>query len=97
VLQARAPFGEGEMDNNPFTRSNTGGDAGEERSTDPNPPYGGKAAFRKLTMTLPQWAYEKLVQESARRKIAGQPNQLLSALVREAVAEYLNRLDKQPG
>ena len=38
--------------------------------------------------------YEKLVKESARRKIAGEPNQLLSALVREAVIEYLKRLEK---
>jgi hypothetical protein len=85
------------MDNNPFTTSSTSEEAGEERFTDPNPPYGEKGAFRKLTMTLPQWAYERLVKESARRKIAGEPNQLLSALVREAVTEYLHRLDKQPG
>jgi hypothetical protein len=60
---------------------------------DPNPPYGQRGAFRKITITLPQGLYERLVKESARRKIAAEPNQLLSALLREAVVEYLERLD----
>lgn len=60
---------------------------------DPNPPYGQRGAFRKITITLPQAIYERLVRESARRKIAAEPNQLLSALLREAVVEYLQRLD----
>ncbi len=60
--------------------------------SDPNPPHGNKGDFRKVTVTLPQWAYTKLVEESARRKIVGAPNQLLSALLREAVADYLGRL-----
>ena len=51
-----------------------------------------KGTFRKITVTVPQQAYEKLIQESARRKIAGEPNQLLSAILREAVADYLSRL-----
>ncbi len=55
---------------------------------------GDKSSFRKMTFTVPPGAYEKLVRESARRKIAGEPNQLLSALLREAVIEYLKRLDK---
>jgi len=38
--------------------------------------------------------YERLVRESARRKIAGEPNQLLSALLREAVTRYLAEIDK---
>jgi transcriptional regulator of met regulon len=59
---------------------------------DPNPPYGDKGAFRKMTVTVPQEIYERLVQESARRKIAKEPNQLLSALLREAVAKYLDQL-----
>jgi transcriptional regulator of met regulon len=61
---------------------------------DPNPPYGGKGTFRKITVTVPPGVYERLVQESARRKIAGEPNQLLSALLREAVARYLTELEK---
>ncbi|HUI76744.1 MAG TPA: hypothetical protein VLY24_02480 [Bryobacteraceae bacterium] len=64
----------------------------KEESADPNPPYGEKGAFRKVTVTVPPDVYERLVRESARRKIAGEPNQLLSALLREAVYEYLERL-----
>ena len=59
---------------------------------EPNPPYGAKAAFRKMTVTVPPEIYERLIQESARRKIAGEPNQLLSALLREAVTKYLDQL-----
>lgn len=55
---------------------------------------GEKSDFRKVSITIPPEVYEKLVRESARRKIAGEPNQLLSALVREAVIEYLTRLEK---
>jgi hypothetical protein len=63
------------------------------RQVDSNPPYGEKGAFRRITVTLPPEAYERLVQESARRKIAGEPNQLLSAMLREAVTRYLAQLD----
>ena len=63
-------------------------------SLDANPPRGEKGNFRKVSITIPPEAYEKLVKESARRKIAGEPNQLLSALVREAVIEYLKRFEK---
>jgi transcriptional regulator of met regulon len=64
-----------------------------ESQVQPNPPYGQKASFRKITVTLPPETYERLVQESARRKIAGQPDQLLSAILREAVARYLAQLE----
>jgi transcriptional regulator of met regulon len=60
---------------------------------DPNPPYGERGSYRKLTVTLPQDVYERLVRESARRKIAGVRNQMLSALLREALSEYLERLN----
>ena len=63
------------------------------RDTGPNPPYGGKGDFRKMTLTLPLDAYERLMAESVRRKIAGEPNQLLSALVREAASCYFNERD----
>jgi hypothetical protein len=62
-------------------------------SADPNPPYGAKGDFRKITVTVPPDIYERLVHESARRKIRGEPNQLLSALLREAVTLYLERLE----
>jgi hypothetical protein len=61
--------------------------------TDPNPRYGEKGDFRKITVTLPPEIYQRLVQESARRKIAGEPNQMLSAMLREAVSRYLEQLD----
>jgi hypothetical protein len=63
-------------------------------SLDANPRRGEKSDFRKVSVTLPPELYGRLVQESARRRIAGEPNQLLSALVREAVIEYLKRLEK---
>jgi hypothetical protein len=47
--------------------------------------------LRKVTVTVPQDIYERLIQESARRKIAGAPNQMLSAVFREALSEYLDR------
>lgn len=65
----------------------------KELLIDPNPPHGDKGAFRKITVTVPPEVYERLVRESARRKIAGEPNQLLSALLREAVTRYLEELD----
>ena len=55
---------------------------------DPNPPYGQKGAFRKLTMTLPPGTYNKLLLEAARRKINHEANHLMSALVREALDQY---------
>jgi hypothetical protein len=63
-----------------------------ETLIDPNPPYGEKGSFRKITVTVPPEIYERLVRESARRKIAGEPNQLLSALLREAITKYLDLL-----
>lgn len=53
---------------------------------------GDKRSFRKVTVTLPQETYERLIRESARRKIAGEPDKLLSALLREAVTRYLEQL-----
>jgi hypothetical protein len=60
---------------------------------DANPPHGEKGSFRKVTVTLPPDLYERLIRESARRKIAGEPNQLVSALLREAVTQYLQQMD----
>lgn len=71
-----------------------------DTAIEPNPPHGEKGNFRKMTVTLPQAAYEKLVAESARRKIAGEPNHLLSAIVREAVGAYFEtgqRLESSSG
>ena len=60
-----------------------------KKADEANPPHGEKGHFRKVTITLPPAAYEQLIHESARRKIAGEPNHLLSALLREAVTHYL--------
>jgi hypothetical protein len=64
-----------------------------KRTEAANPLYGEKGHFRKVTITLPPDAYERLISESARRKIAGEPNHLLSALrsalLREAVHDYM--------
>ena len=60
--------------------------------SDGNPGNEEKGEFRKVTVTIPPSAYEELIYESARRKIAGQPNQLLSSLLREALMDYLKRL-----
>ena len=62
-----------------------------------NPPHGERGGFRKITITLPPGAYGTLVKESARRKMAGEPNQLISSMVREAVSDYLKRLPAQRG
>jgi hypothetical protein len=51
-----------------------------------------RTAFRKVTVTVPQDLYERLIQDSARRRIAGAPNQMLSALFREALTHYLENL-----
>src|ERR1035438_8043417 len=49
--------------------------------------WGERGDFRKVTVTLPPEVYDALVQESARRKSAGDPNHLLSAIAREWFAQ----------
>ena len=44
--------------------------------------------FRRLTVLLPPNVYERLIRESARRKIAKEPNRQISAILREAVRSY---------
>ena len=69
------------------------GTPGERSSPRLKPmPGEGKADFRKITATLPQRVYQQLIQESARRKIAGEPNKLVSDMLREAVTDYLTKL-----
>jgi hypothetical protein len=69
------------------------GGAANGAQWDANPPYGEKRLFRKVTVTLPPEVYERLVRESARRKIAGEPNQPLAAMLREALSHYLDSFD----
>ncbi len=70
--------------------------ASEERGTDSGPDSvrEDKGEFRKISVTIPPQAFERLMRESARRKIAGAPNKLLSAIVREALTAYLERLEQ---
>lgn len=49
--------------------------------------WGERGDFRKVTVTLPPDLYDALVQESALRKSAGDPNHLLSAIAREWFAQ----------
>ena len=74
----------------------TGGAAPAWGEPEPGNGLGGKAGYRKITATVPQDAYQALIRESARRKIAGEPNQLLSALLREAISDYMAKLRPQP-
>ena len=60
-----------------------------------DPAHGSKVGYRPISLTLPPADYETLIQESARRKIAGEPNPLLSGMLREAVTEYLKRIGKR--
>jgi hypothetical protein len=56
-----------------------------------NPPHGEKGGFRKVSVTLPPEAYEILVWEAARRKIAGEEDHSISAVVREALVAHFKR------
>ena len=58
-----------------------------------NLPYGEKGDFRRITVTLPPEVYERLIRESTRRKIAQEPNQQLSSLLREAAIGYLKSIE----
>ena len=51
-----------------------------------------KSNFRKVTITLPHDVYQRLMEESVNRKIAGAPNQTMSALLREALLLYFEKL-----
>ena len=64
----------------------------KEVEADPGTSAAERTPFRKVTVTVPQDLYERLIQESARRRIAGAPNQMLSALFREALTHYLENL-----
>jgi transcriptional regulator of met regulon len=63
-----------------------------EQIEQPQPSHGPKGGYRKITVTIPQDLYERLIQESARRKIAGEAHHPLSALLREALSDYVERL-----
>lgn len=62
-----------------------------ELKTLANPPHGTKGDFVKVTVTLPPDIYQQIMQEATRRKMAKEDNPLLSAIIREAVVEYLDK------
>jgi len=47
-----------------------------------------KGGCRKVTVMLPPDHYERLIRESARRKIAGEPDYQLSCILRTAISRY---------
>jgi transcriptional regulator of met regulon len=63
---------------------------GKTRTIRLDAPRGQRGDFRKVTITLPPEAYEQLVNESARRKIANEPNNLFSEVIREALYVFLS-------
>ena len=44
--------------------------------------------FRKLSVMLPPEIYERLIRESTRRKIAGEPKREVSSMMRDAIELY---------
>jgi transcriptional regulator of met regulon len=53
----------------------------------PNPPKGAKGDFLKVTVTLSPDIYAILAEESCRRRISGEKDGTISAIIREAVVE----------
>ena len=56
---------------------------------DAHAPHGEKGDFIKVTATLSPDVYRLLADEMVRRKLAKEPNAQLSAILREAVVQYL--------
>jgi hypothetical protein len=56
-----------------------------------HPPYGEKGNFRKLTVTLPPEMFAQVVEESMKRKVAGEEGAEISAVIREALAEFFGK------
>lgn len=53
-------------------------------------PYGERGDFEKVTVTLPSDVRALLLDESLRRKKERSPDWPIAAIVREAIASYLN-------
>lgn len=53
-------------------------------------PYGERGDFEKVTVTLPSDVRAMLLEESLRRKMKRSPDWPIAAIVREAIASYLN-------
>jgi hypothetical protein len=66
-------------------------------SIEAHAPHGEKSDFVKVTATLSPEVYRLLADEMVRRKLAKEPNAQLSAILREAVAQYLTPRSRRAG
>jgi len=53
--------------------------------------HGEKGDYVKLTVTLPPEVYALVMQEVTRRKLAKEPEPVISAVLREAVVKHLGK------
>jgi hypothetical protein len=51
-----------------------------------------KGGCRKVTVLIPPDHYERLISESAKRKIAGEPDYQLSCILRTAITRYFDKI-----
>jgi hypothetical protein len=56
-----------------------------------------KRGYRKLTVMLPPDSYERLIRESVRRKIAGEPDCQVSCMLRDAIIRYFDKAHQVQG
>ncbi len=56
-----------------------------------NPPKGTKTDFVKASITIPPEIYDDVVQETLRRKIQKSGDPSISAVVREALQDYIGK------
>jgi len=61
-----------------------------------NPPHGQKGEFIRFTCTLNKLVYRRLADEATRRKMEKEPNPIISAIIRDALASYLKMADEAP-
>lgn len=54
-----------------------------------NPPRGQKGSFIRFTCTLDPLVYQRLAEEATRRKMNKEPNPIISAIIRDALVDYL--------
>jgi hypothetical protein len=59
-----------------------------------NPPHGQKGEFIRFTCTLNKLVYRRLADEATRRKMEKEPNPIISAIIRDALASYLKMTDE---
>src|SRR4051794_18063871 len=68
-----------------------GGSSSEDRRSETdnaNPPIGERGDFVKFTVTLPPAIYQQLAHEAAQRKMTKTKGSAISAIIRDAIAQY---------